>query len=71
MPRYKQRYYAAEGWDFKNHFLDGTEWTVQGSKNSEYIVTLTTKGFQCECHGFTFYGKCKHSKEIAGRFDYD
>lgn len=72
MPRYKERYYAPEDWNFKNHFLAGTKWQVQGSKkDSQYVVTLTTKGFQCDCAGFTFYGKCKHSKQIAEGFDYD
>ena len=70
MSRYKERYYAAEGWNFKNNFLIGTEWTVDGSKaGSSYTVTLTSKGFKCECQGFTFKGKCKHTVMVAERFD--
>ena len=70
MSRYKERYYAAEGWNLDNNFLVGTKWTVDGSKvGSSYIVALTPKGFKCNCHGFTYYGKCKHSKGVAERFD--
>ena len=70
MSRYKERYYAPEGWSFENNFLVGTEWTVDGSKvGSSYVVALTPKGFKCDCTGFTFHGKCKHSKTIAERFD--
>jgi hypothetical protein len=70
MSRYKERYYAPEGWDFKNNFLVGTEWSVAGSKaGSSYVVALTPKGFKCDCTGFTFHGKCKHTTQIAERFD--
>ena len=70
MSRYKERYYAAEGWNLDNNFLVGTEWTVDGSKaGSSYTVTLTPKGFKCTCTGFTFYGKCKHAILVAERFD--
>jgi len=71
MSRYKERYYAPEGWNFKNNFLVGTEWTVDGSKaGSTYTVALTPKGFTCDCTGFTFHGKCKHSKQIVERFEH-
>ena len=67
----RQHYFAADGWDFKNNFLVGTEWTVDGSKaGSTYTVALTPKGFTCDCTGFTFHGKCKHSKQIVERFEH-
>ena len=70
MSRYKERYFAPEGWDFKTNFLAGTEWSVAGSKaGSSYVVALTPKGFKCECQGFTFKGKCKHTTQIAEKFD--
>lgn len=70
MSRYKERYLAPEDWNFKNNLLVGTEWTVDGSKaGSSYTVTLTPKGFKCDCTGFTFHGKCKHSKTVVERFD--
>lgn len=70
MSRYKERYLAPEGWKFKDNFLVGLEWTVAGSKvGSSYTVTLTPKGFSCECRGFQFHGKCKHATHIVDQFD--
>ena len=70
MSRYKERFYAPEGWKFKSNFLVGIEWLVDGSKKgSSYTVTLTPKGFTCSCTGFVFHGKCKHSREVVERFD--
>lgn len=70
MKRTTKRYFKPEGWNFKNNFLAGTDWSVQGSKaNSVYTVTLDTNGFSCDCTGFTFHGKCKHSQQIVDAFD--
>lgn len=70
MSRYKERFYAPEGWNFKNNLLVGTEWSVAGSKaNSSYVVALTAKGFKCECYGFSYHGKCKHTTLVVERFD--
>ena len=67
----RQYYFAADGWNFKDNFLLGTEWTVDGSKaGSTYTVALTPRGFTCDCTGFTFHGKCKHSKQIVERFEH-
>jgi hypothetical protein len=72
MSRYQERYYTPSDWNFKNNPLAGTEWTVLGSKaGSSYIVALTTKGFKCDCTGFTFHGKCKHTTQVVERFDYE
>lgn len=70
MKRYAKRYLKPEDWNFKGHFLVGTEWSVAGSKkDSAYIVTLTEKGFSCSCTGFNFYGKCKHTTTVVERFN--
>lgn len=70
MSRYKDYYYKPEGWIFKNNFLEGTRWTVGGSKEgSEYTITLKDKGFTCTCSGFTFRGKCKHTVQVVEKFD--
>lgn len=70
MAKYGERFFKPEGWNFKNHFLDGTEWCVAGSKaGSAYTVALTQKGFKCDCTGFQFHGKCKHSRTVAEQFD--
>lgn len=71
MPKkYTKRYLKPEGWNFKTNFLVGTEWNVAGSKkDSFYTVVLTENGFTCECTGFQFHGKCKHSTQVIERFD--
>jgi len=67
--KYQQRYFKPEGWNFKTNFLAGTEWTVMGSRNTVYTVALTDQGFTCECQGFQYHGKCKHSRAVAEKFD--
>jgi hypothetical protein len=68
--KYSKRYLKPDGWRFKNNFLAGTEWSVAGSKkDSFYTVVLTEQGFTCDCYGFQFHGKCKHSFQIVERFD--
>jgi hypothetical protein len=68
--KYTKHYLKPAGWNFKNNFLVGTEWSVAGSKkDSFYTVVLTDQGFSCECTGFQFHGKCKHSTQVIERFD--
>lgn len=71
MPRkFTERYLKPENWNFKRHFLAGTEWSVAGSKkDSFYTVALTESGFTCSCPGFQFHGRCKHSRQIVEKFD--
>lgn len=37
---------------------------VKGSKNHEYIVTLSDKHYSCSCIGFKYHNKCKHVAEV-------
>lgn len=68
--KFSKRYLKPAGWTFKSNPLAGTEWTIAGSKkDSFYIVALTEQGFTCDCTGFTFHGKCKHSETILQAFD--
>jgi hypothetical protein len=68
--KYAKRYLKPEGWQFKNNFLAGTEWSVAGSKkNSFYTVVLTEQGFSCDCYGFQFHAKCKHSLQVVEGFE--
>ena len=68
--KFAKRYLKPADWNFKGNLLAGTEWSVAGSKKgSFYTVALTEQGFSCDCTGFTFYGKCKHSLSVVEKFN--
>ena len=46
----------------------GLEYPTQGSKGNTYTVTITDKGFTCDCIGMTYHGKCKHTQGVAQRW---
>ena len=58
------RYYKSPDIITKKHFLVDTIWPVKGSKGNEYSVKMHEKGFTCECLGFTYNGKCKHTSQV-------
>ena len=58
------RYYKSPDIITKKHFLVDTIWPVKGSKGNEYSVKMHEKGFTCECLGFTYNGKCKHTTQV-------
>jgi len=37
---------------------------VKGSKNDEYLVTLTDMHYSCSCIGFKYHNKCKHITKV-------
>jgi hypothetical protein len=52
--------------------LNGTttsvrKFKVKGSKNDEYIVTLSGKHFSCPCIGFKYHNKCKHITKVKDK----
>ena len=58
-----KRYYKSEEINTKNHFLVNTIWPVAGSKKGdEYRIEMHDKGFTCECKGFMYNSKCRHTK---------
>ena len=59
------RYYKSPEITTKNHFLVDTIWPVEGSKGNTYSVKMHEKGFTCECLGFTYNGKCKHTSQVT------
>ena len=76
MPKkFKKHYLKHTAFDPKDHWMVGIEWPVEGSKGNTYKVELTEQGFECECVGFSFHGKCKHSKavvaQVEGAMNYD
>ena len=61
-----KRYYKSEEINTKNHFLVNTIWPVAGSKKGdEYRIEMHDKGFTCECKGFMYNSKCRHTKEVV------
>jgi hypothetical protein len=70
MKRFGPRYYKPENIKFKGHISQGVEWCLKGNKGTIHIVTMTPKGFTCDCPGMTFHGKCKHTRAIADNLDY-
>lgn len=75
MSKYTAKYLKPTSFKSKDHWMVGTVWPVKGSKDNEYSVELTDKGFTCDCTGFTFRGKCKHStginKKVERAMTYD
>ena len=44
-------------------------WTVQGSKNKNYVVTLDHGRYECTCPGFQFRRACKHVDAIKEKLN--
>lgn len=44
--------------------LTGETWTVTGSKDSVYTVTLSRDSWSCSCPGYGFRGRCRHVDEL-------
>jgi len=39
-------------------------WTVKNDKGKTYTITLESGKYQCNCVGYSYRGKCKHSEQI-------
>lgn len=39
-------------------------WSVKSDSGKTYTVTLESGKYQCNCIGYAYRGKCKHSEEI-------
>ena len=69
MTKHTTKYFKpADLFDFKTHWAVGLEYPIQGSKGNTYTVSITDKGFTCDCTGMTFRGKCKHTESVAQRW---
>jgi len=67
MAKFKQTYLKPTVFNPKNHPWTGITWPIEGSKGNTYDVTLHDKGFTCDCPGFSFRGKCKHSQSVLNQ----
>ena len=65
MSKFKAKYLKPTVFSPKDHWMVGFIWPVDGSKEgTSYDVELHDQGFTCECSGFSFRGKCKHSQAV-------
>ena len=78
MPKPKQSF-MKPSFAYSKSIFEGLTWQLPNSKGTgTYDITLEPKGFTCDCPGFMFRGKCKHStaidtkvsNAIEGRFNY-
>ena len=68
--KHKQRYLKPTAFKPKGSIFLGLVWRVPGSKaGTHYNVELHDQGFTCECSGFTFRGRCKHSDTVNTRIE--
>ena len=69
MPKFKPSYFKPT-FDFNRDLFEGLVWSEPNSKGTgTYAVTLEPKGFTCDCPGFSFRGKCKHSQQVNDRVE--
>ena len=69
MPKFKQSYFKPD-FDYARDLFEGLVWKEPNSKGTDtYDVVCTEKGFTCDCLGFTFRGKCKHTVDVLTRVE--
>ena len=67
MPRkYGPRVFKPAGINYKSHVALGDSWYLKGTKKGvTHTVTMTPKGFTCDCPGMVYRGKCRHVEQIS------
>lgn len=69
MAKFAQRFMKPT-FDYDRLLFEGLIWEEPNSKGTDtYSVELHVKGFSCECAGFTFRGKCKHTQIVNDRVE--
>ena len=69
VPKFKQSY-MKPSFAYDKSIFEGLIWQEPNSKGTgTYDITLEPKGFTCDCPGFSFRGKCKHSKLVNDRVE--
>ena len=67
MAKFAKKYMRPD-FEFNTDLFLGLVWPVANSKGTDnYSITLESKGFTCDCPGFMFRGKCKHTQQINDR----
>jgi hypothetical protein len=67
VPKYKESFFKPT-FEYDRSLFEGLTWQEPNSKGTgTYAVTLAPKGFTCDCPGFSFRGKCKHSQTVNDR----
>jgi len=69
LAKFKQSY-MKPSFKYDKSIFEGLIWKEPNSKGTDtYDVTLEQKGFTCDCPGFTFRGRCKHTQIVNDRVE--
>jgi len=67
MAKFRQSYFKPD-FEFARDLFEGLTWQEPNSKGTgTYAITLEPRGFTCDCPGFTFRGRCKHTQSVNNR----
>jgi len=68
--KFPQRYLKPTSFKPKGSIFEGLVWKMPNSKGTDtYDVVCEEKGFTCDCPGFTFRGRCKHTQTVVTRIE--
>src|SRR6056300_681914 len=63
--KFAKRYLKPTAFEAQGSLFEGLVWTLPSSRGDKtYNITLDPQGFECDCTGFAFHGRCKHSQQI-------
>ncbi len=69
MPKPRQSFFKPT-FEYNRDLFEGLTWKEPNSKGTDtYDITLESKGFTCDCPGFSFRGKCKHTQAVNDRVE--
>ena len=69
MPKPRQSFFKPT-FEYNRDLFEGLTWKEPNSKGTDtYDITLESKGFTCDCPGFSFRSKCKHTQAVNDRVE--